>query len=184
MSDRTITTTRLRLEPWDDSHTALLISLSAMPRVTRHIAAGEVWPRARAEEVAAAQRDHWARHGFGWRAAIDRASARPLGLVALSFAGAGTAGLSADEYEIGWWLHPDAWGRGLSREGAAAIRDEAFADLHAPSIVARIQPANAPSIGVATAIGMAFEFETTGRTGEALGVYRLTRPARPRSRDA
>jgi ribosomal-protein-alanine N-acetyltransferase len=99
--------------------------------------------------------------------------------MALSFAGEGTAGLAADEYEIGWWLAPQAWGRGLAREGALAMRDEAFDALGAPSVVARIQPANAPSIAVAVAAGLRYDFSTTGKTGDPIDVYRLAAVDRP-----
>jgi RimJ/RimL family protein N-acetyltransferase len=81
--------------------------------------------------------------------------------------------VDATEYEIGWWLAPSVWGRGLAREGAAAVRDEAFARVGAPSIVARIQPANAASLAVAAAIGLSHETESTGRGGEDIAVLRL-----------
>jgi RimJ/RimL family protein N-acetyltransferase len=77
------------------------------------------------------------------------------------------------EYEIGWWLAPSAWGRGLAREGAAAVRDEAFERVGAPSILARVSPANAGSLAVAAAIGLRHDTESTGRTGEPIAVLRL-----------
>lgn len=115
--------------------------------------------------------EHWRVHGFGWR--VARAQGTAVGLIALSFAGEG-AGINASEYEIGWWLAPSAWGRGLAREGAAAVRDEAFERVRAPSIVARIQPANAGSLGVAAAIGLRHETESIGRGGEPIAVLRLS----------
>ena len=45
-----------------------------------------------------------------------------------------------------------------------------------PSIIARIQPQNAASIGVARTLGMRFDFATTGRSGERIVVYRMDRP--------
>jgi RimJ/RimL family protein N-acetyltransferase len=166
-------TARLRLDPWGEEHTELLVRLSAMPEAMRFIGLGVPWPRAKAEEVAAAQLRHWREHGFGWRAAVEVATGRLAGFMALSFAGEGTAGLDAAEHEIGWWLVPPAWGRGLAREGAQAMRDEAFDVLGAPSVVARIQPANARSIAVARATGLAHDFDTTGRYGEPVAVHRL-----------
>jgi hypothetical protein len=64
-------------------------------------------------------------------------------------------------------------GRGLAREGAEAIRDEAFDVLNAPSVIARIQPANARSIAVAEATGLTRDFRATDKTGEPVVVYRL-----------
>ena len=115
-----IETERLRLERWDERHTALLVRLAAVPEVMRFIGTGDRWPPLLAEDVARAERHHWEHHGFGWRAAIDRADGRGVGLFSLNYAGEGTAGLDPGEREIGWWLEPDAWGRGLGSEGAAA----------------------------------------------------------------
>lgn len=97
-----------------------------------------------------------------------------VGLVALSYTDGTTAGLPAGEHEIGWWLDPAYWGHGYAHEGAEAIVAEAFA-LGAPSVVARIQPANARSIAVATSLGLVRESETTGRYGEPVVVLRLRR---------
>jgi len=48
--------------------------------------------------------------------------------------------------------------------------------LQMPSIIARIQPQNDASLGVARALGMEFDFATTGRSGERIVVYRMQRP--------
>ena len=166
-------TARLRLERWDERHTEMLVWLSSLPEVTRFIGTGGTWGRDWAQDVAERQRRHWAEHGFGWRAATETATEEIVGFIALNFAGEGTFALDPGEYEIGWWLAPAAGGRGLAREGAAAIRDEAFGRLGAPSIVARIQPANQRSIAVAEATGLSYDFTTTGRSGEPVAVYRL-----------
>ena len=71
-------------------------------------------------------------------------------------------------------MDPAVWGRGYAREGGQAIRDEALNSFQAPSVIARIQPANARSIAVARAIGLAHDFATTGKTGETVDVYRLS----------
>ena len=113
-----------------------------------------------------------ARTGSGGGCASLAPGGRPIGFIALSFAGAGS-GVAADEYEIGWWLAPSVWGQGLAREGAAAVRDEAFGRLRAPSIVARVQPANDASLAVARAIGLTYESDSTGRSGETIAVLRL-----------
>lgn len=166
-----LTTTRMSLDPWTESDFRLLEELARTPAVMRYIGDGRIWTDARIADVGAHVVEHWRRHGFGWR--VARVDGEAVGLIALSFAGEG-AGVDAGEYEIGWWLAPSAWGRGLAREGAAAVRDEAFARLGAPSIVARIQPANAASLGVAAAIGLTHDIESTGRAGEPIAVLRLS----------
>jgi RimJ/RimL family protein N-acetyltransferase len=173
VSTEPLQTDRLWLVPWSEVHTELLGRLAAQPEVTRFIGSGVPWPFERAAEVAARCLEHWRRHGFGWRVAIERETGQSVGFIALSFAGEG-AGVAPHEYEIGWWLQPSAWGRGLAREGAAAVRDDAFQRIDAPSVLARIAPDNTASLRVAGAIGMTPEGESAGRFGEPIAVLRLT----------
>jgi RimJ/RimL family protein N-acetyltransferase len=163
-------TDRLQLLAWAPVHDALLVSWSADPAVMRYIGDGSAWSRERALEVGAAVRGHWDAHGFGWRIATPHDNGTPVGFIALSFAGEG-AGVDAGEYEIGWWLAPSAWRRGYAREGAAALLEEAWR-VGAPSVVARIQPVNGASVGVAEAIGMTYERDSVGRGGELIAIYR------------
>lgn len=151
----------------------MLVRLGSTPSVTRYIGAGSTWPADRSIEVAQRNRDHWREHGFGWRAAIRLDSGEAIGFTALNFAGEGS-GVDADEYEIGWWLDPSAWRQGFAREGALAVCEEAFTQVGAPSLVARIQPGNGPSLALAASIGLERESESTGRGGEAIAVLRLT----------
>lgn len=166
----------MRLDPWGDRHTPLLVRLSAIPSVTRHIGLGHPWSPSTAEQISAKQSDHWAENGFGWRAAVEKETERQIGFMALNFVGEGTAGLEPSEYEIGWWLEPESWGRGLAQEGAEALRLEAYDRLEAPSVIARIQPKNERSARVAERLGLGFDFETTGAAGEAVRVYRGLAP--------
>jgi RimJ/RimL family protein N-acetyltransferase len=163
-------TDRLALDPWTPRDVKLLGDLARTPAVMRYVGDGTTWSDARIRGVAEHVVAHWAEHGFGWR--VARQDGEPVGLIALNFAGAGS-GVDADAYEIGWWLAPSAWGRGLAREGAAGVRDDAFARVGAPSILARIAPANAASLGVAAATGLTHERRSVGRTGEPIAVLRL-----------
>lgn len=137
--------------------------------------------------------EHWRVNDFGWRVALPRETGpgatspeeagpqdadEPVGFVMLNYLGEGTAGLDPDEFEIGWWLVPSMWRRGLASEAAQAICREAFERVGAPSLVARLQPDNLASAGVAKRLGMSHEFDTTGRFGELVAVYRLRSPDR------
>ncbi len=170
-------TARLRLEPWAPEHVEPLARWGADPAVVRFVGDGTTWPRERAQERSAAQLEHWREHGFGWRIAYERDGRDPVALLALNFAPEGTDGMITVEHEIGWWVAPEAWGRGYAREGAAAVRDEALARLGAPWVVARIHPDNAASIRVAEAIGLRHEQSTTGPAGP-VELYRSA-PVRP-----
>jgi RimJ/RimL family protein N-acetyltransferase len=161
------------LRPWEEAHSRLLVELSSDPQVMRHIALGEPWQPSFAREVSDRQRQHWIKHGFGWRAVVEKATQEAIGFSALNFLGDGAAGLDADEYEIGWWLRPSAWGRGYAVESGSAMLGEAFGRIRAPSVVARIQPENDASIRVAYAFGMRRDRSTTGSYGERVEIFRL-----------
>jgi RimJ/RimL family protein N-acetyltransferase len=169
----TLHTDRLRLEPWSERALRLFRALATTPAVVRYIGDGRPWSELKLETVAAHNAGHWRDHGFGWRLARLSDTGEAVGFIALNFAGEGS-GVDPGEYEIGWWLTPAAWGQGIAREGAAALREEAFQRLAAPSILARIQPENAASLAVARAIGLADDAESIGRTGEPISVLRLS----------
>ena len=63
------------------------------------------------------------------------------------------------EHEVGWHLHPDAWGHGYATEAARVVLDTAFADGH-EEVFAVVRPDNAASIAVTRRLGM----EALGRT--------------------
>lgn len=170
-------TERLTLEPWSDAHLGTFAALARTPAVMEYIGDGSLWTDARIHDVHQRCLTHWAEHQFGWRMAIR--DGRQIGLVALNYAGEGS-GVDPDEFEIGWWLAPGHWRQGLTTEGARAVRDEAFDRVGAPSIVARIQPGNAGSLGVAAAIGMSVEDESVGRGGEPILVLRMAAATRGR----
>jgi RimJ/RimL family protein N-acetyltransferase len=169
-------TARLRLEPWAPEHGGMLARLAAMPEVMRHIGTGAVWTPAEAEERSARMLVHWRTHGFGWRAAVERASGRTIGLIALNLAGPDIPELAEEDYEIGWWIEPAAWRSGYATEGGRAIVDEAFTRVGAPSVVARVRPANTASLRVAAALGLEPERDAVDRLGLAVRILRRHKP--------
>jgi RimJ/RimL family protein N-acetyltransferase len=171
-------TARLRLEPWTPEHGGMLARLAALPEVMRHVGTGATWTAAEAEERSARMLVHWRTHGFGWRGAVERASGRTIGLIALNLAGPDVAELADDEYEIGWWIEPAAWRNGYATEGGRAIVDEAFTRLGAPSVVARVRPANAASLRVAAALGLEPERDAVDRHALPVRIHRLRKSER------
>jgi len=55
--------------------------------------------------------------------------------------------------EVGWSLHPDAWGRGYATEAAEAAIDWTFARLGWDEVIHCIDPANTPSQRLAARLG-------------------------------
>jgi RimJ/RimL family protein N-acetyltransferase len=171
-----LTTARLALMPWQDAFGEDLARLASDERVMQYIGNGRPWDREQARQRHQACLRHWEDHRFGWRAILDRPGSRFLGLAALNYLGALVPGIEESAIEIGWWLDPAAWGRGIATEAAAAIRDEAFSRLSARRIVARLQPGNHASARVAARLGMRLHGDAAGRTGERVSVYILERP--------
>jgi RimJ/RimL family protein N-acetyltransferase len=145
-----IVTERLRLRPWRSSEADLLLEVRARPEVARWMAEPTPWTdRAQAEEVLA----RWATEsdadpGLGAWALVPEEIGTPVGWVTLRRIPGGDG-----EVEIGWTLHPDAWGRGYAREAAQAVLAHGLA-LGLPRIWAVMWPGNAPSAAVCRAIGM------------------------------
>jgi RimJ/RimL family protein N-acetyltransferase len=149
----------------------MLRRLSADPRVVRYVGDGHVWTDQRVRQTSEAMLEHWRTHGFGWWVIALRDTGDEPGFAALNHPGPDT-GLDACDFEIGWWLAPEMWRRGLATEAALAVRDDAFDRLGAPNVVARLQPDNLGSAAVARRIGMIHERDATGLWGEPVAIYR------------
>jgi RimJ/RimL family protein N-acetyltransferase len=83
--------------------------------------------------------------------------------------------LPDDEYEIGWQLHPDAWGHGYASETGRALARWAF-DQGIEQVIAVVRPSNTRAEAVVRRIGMEWVGETEKYHNLRLQQYRL-RPA-------
>lgn len=57
------------------------------------------------------------------------------------------------DYEVGWHLHPDSWGRGLASEAARGALALGFAG-GLSEVLAVVRPDNTPSLAVCRRLGM------------------------------
>jgi RimJ/RimL family protein N-acetyltransferase len=80
-----------------------------------------------------------------------------------------------DEFEMGWQLHPRAWGHGYATEAGRAIARWAF-DEGLDQVIALVRPANRRAAQTARRIGMEWVGETEKYHRLRLQEYRL-RPA-------
>jgi RimJ/RimL family protein N-acetyltransferase len=80
-----------------------------------------------------------------------------------------------DEFEIGWQLHPDAWGHGYATETGLALARWAF-DQGIEQVIALVRPANSRAEATVHRIGMEWVGETEKYHKLRLQQYRL-RPA-------
>jgi ribosomal-protein-alanine N-acetyltransferase len=91
---------------------------------------------------------HWADHGFGLLAVVERASGRVVGEAGLQLLEGGP------DVELGYTLAHAAWDRGYATEAARAVLRWAFAGLRHERVVAVADPANAASLHVLDKLGM------------------------------
>jgi RimJ/RimL family protein N-acetyltransferase len=77
-----------------------------------------------------------------------------------------------EEFEIGWALHPNAWGHGYASETGLALARWAF-DQGIEQVIALVRPANTRALGTVRRIGMEWVGETEKYHGVRLQEYRL-----------
>lgn len=87
------------------------------------------------------------------------------------------------QFELGWWIWKEHWGRGYALEAARAFVAHAREVMGLERLVAVIDPPNAASIKVAERLGMAFECNKSARETMArredvpIAYYGLALPA-------
>jgi RimJ/RimL family protein N-acetyltransferase len=160
---RTITSERLILRPWDADDADFLLDLEGRWDVVRYLGADPTTMTSHDEAVASIERRRTtsAHPIHGIRVITDRTGAR-LGNLLLKPIPLSTGEEPSDpaEVEIGWHLHPDAWGRGYATEAAAAVSAAAFARGQG-RIIAVTHPDNHASQAVCRRIGMRHRGTTT-----------------------
>lgn len=166
-----LTTERLTLRPWrvDDAPDALEVYGHA--EVARWLSP----ELARVPDLAAMRRllAHWIADGSrlaapAGRWAIQRTSdGRVIGGVILLPLPPGD-----EDLEIGWQLHPDAWGHGYASEVTHALATWAFSQ-DVDEIFAVVRPGNARAAATVRHSGMQWVGETTKYFGVDLQVFRL-----------
>ena len=118
------------------------------------------WPKPYTRDEAAEwirrQQERYARDGYGYWLALDKAGGRPIG----------QAGLLAQivdgvaETGIGYIIHRPFWRQGYATEAARACRDYAFGKLGKERVVVLVRPENVVSLSVARKLGATPERET------------------------
>jgi RimJ/RimL family protein N-acetyltransferase len=143
-STASIETERLRLRPGQPGDLDELVRLHEDPAVARFVGTpGRDWL---AERIGWSQ-EEWSQRGHGLLAILDRDSGEFLGRTGLKF------WPQFEETELGWMLQPEARGRGVATEAAAAILEWAAGRFDLPYVTAMIRPDNEPSIAVARRLG-------------------------------
>jgi RimJ/RimL family protein N-acetyltransferase len=147
-----IETERLRLRDWTPADAEPFIRGLNTEPVMRWLG-GVRTP----EEQEAVVRDRFMawqeQRGFTFWVLERKEDGELLGFCGLKIADDPTSPV-AGEYEIGWRLREDAWGKGYAKEAATASLDFAFGTLGAGRVVALTVEGNSPSWGLMERLGM------------------------------
>jgi RimJ/RimL family protein N-acetyltransferase len=181
-------TERLVLRPWTLDDADFLFDLYSRWEVQRFIGREPRVMTDRAEAIARAERLAALEHPVhGVWAITDAATSQPYGALLLKdlpassgpdASGAGSSGEPlgpSGDTEIGWHLHPDAWGRGYASEAAQRVLQHAF-DGGVERVLAVTHPLNTASQRVALLIGMSDLGVTDAYYNATCSLFGIDRP--------
>jgi RimJ/RimL family protein N-acetyltransferase len=166
-----VQTARLELRPIAEEDLDALAALDALPEIRAAIDPfGEHLP----EDPAALRAYERGLVGDpGFRAAVERSTGTVVGWFQFQERQDAPA-----ERELGYRLHPGAWGRGFATEGAAALLRDAFARPGITRVYAHSLLDNPGSIRVMQKIGMTYAGPWSYR-GLPGAEYEVLAPSRP-----
>jgi len=174
-------TDRLLIRDWTEDDAPFVFDMYARWEVARWLGAK---PRAlgNQDEAVTAIRRWRSRSSeppFGIWAITERSSGDPKGtvlLVPLPPAGDDPAGdrlAGVGPVEIGWHLHPSAWGHGYATEAGAAAARRGF-EAGFGEVYAVVRPENTRSLAVCRRLGMTPLGRTSRWYGAELEAFRLS----------
>jgi RimJ/RimL family protein N-acetyltransferase len=154
---RTLETDRLELRAWRADDADALFDIYSRWEVARYLGSTPRVMESREQAQRAAER--WGamdEDPYGVWAVVPQGAGVPVGSVLLK-----ELPLSGDteplppsgDVEVGWHLHPDAWGHGYATEAAGRVLAHGFAS-GLTEIFAITYPQNAPSQAVCRRLGM------------------------------
>lgn len=144
-------TLRLGFRAWLNSDTAPFVAMNQNTQVM------EFFPSLLSQDDTLAMiariRAHFEEHGFGLWAVDDLSTGVFIGFIGLTHPR--FESFFTPCVEIGWRLHPDAWGKGYATEGARACLEYAFGHLKLSEVYSMTALPNKRSENVMLKIGMA-----------------------------
>jgi RimJ/RimL family protein N-acetyltransferase len=142
-------TDRLLLREFAESDAESYYLLGSNPAVIRYTGADLLKSTEHALEVLRTRPiQDYQLHGFGRLACVLRSSGAVIGFAGLKRLE------DLGEVDLGYWLLPEYWGRGLATEASRAILDDGFGRLALARIIGLVHPENRASIRVLKKLGM------------------------------
>lgn len=144
-------TERLRLEPWWPDDWREFRPIARDPEVMRYINGGIPWDDEQVKEFIDRQVRHFDQYSFClWRLS-ELVEPTVIGFCGLQPL------VGTPDIEIGWWLAPRHWGKGLATEAAKCVLADGFERCGLERVVAIARPDNAASRRVMLKLGMQYE---------------------------
>ena len=147
-------TERLIIRPWEAGDRDAFVGFTRDPEVMRYVHGGVPYSEDEIAEFLGRQARQLAEFDVCMGAMVEKETSRVVGVCGIQ--PLGTTG----DYEIGWWLARDRWGRGYATEAGRAAMEHVLAMR--PRVVAIIDPGNEPSKRVVARLGMHYEGRFTG----------------------
>ena len=159
-------TERLLVRQWVHDDWKRLRLLTTDPLVLRYIGDGQPWSDERTRKFVDGGIQQAQSRGWVLWPLIHKQDAELIGFC-------GFNSTFAPDVEIGWWLLPAYWRRGLATEAARAMLDYGFSKFRFPRVISVAQPANFASIKIMQKLGMRFD-KTFVHEGVQLVCYAKT----------
>ncbi len=141
----------LVLRPWRPADLDQLVAACRDPEIARWTRVPLGYAPADGREFLAVQRERWASgESLELAAAAAESDARVLGSVALRGLGEGRA-------DLGYWVAPEARGRGIAARAVRLLAAYGFGTLALERLEILVHPDNLPSLRVAAAAGFTRE---------------------------
>jgi RimJ/RimL family protein N-acetyltransferase len=138
-------TERLIFRMWQESDFPAIAAFHANEQHAKYVGGTkspvETW------NMMAAYIGHYTLHGFSYLAIDEKATGKLIGTVGL------WNSTPWPEQELGYWLLPEAQGKGFGTEAGLALKQYALEALHFESLVSYIAPANESSKRLALRLG-------------------------------
>jgi RimJ/RimL family protein N-acetyltransferase len=182
MTEFRLETERLILRDWREADWEPLFRHTNTPNVMRWL--GGLVDEEGQESIRERLLSYRERYGHNFWVVERKRDGGHLAGEVLGFCGlkrANQEGAPIGDFEVGWRLREDAWGRGYAREAAEASLRAGFEQFGAPHIIALTVQGNTASWGLMKRLGMRrrpdLDFESTDfdPEGGTIIVYSLTR---------
>lgn len=173
-----LTTERLVLRPWTHDDVDTVFRMYSLWEVVRYLGSTPKPMSERADATAAIAR--WSAYGgplHGVWAIVPADGGEPVGTALLKPLALSDSGGPAPETEVGWHLHPDAWGRGYATEAGRRLLEHAW-ESGLEEVFAVTYPENTASQAVCRRIGMTHLGATDRYYDVTCALFRADRPGR------